>query len=168
MKKFNFIFIVFALFLGFASAKAQENVTPEKKPDSARPNLLRELNLTADQIQQIRNINQANRSLLIEAQRRHREAIRLLDEAVYNENLNENSVAEKLKNLEAAQSQLSKIKTNTELSIRKVLTSEQLVKFRELREQLRMRKEMFNRREDRRIKPIRESRPLQKNRRFSN
>jgi Spy/CpxP family protein refolding chaperone len=144
MRKFRFFSLIIALFVfGFTAAetKAQEEMPPDDRPpmeqqqqQRRRPNLLQELNLSREQIQQIRRINQARRPLMQEAQRRFRQANRALDEAIYADSPNEADIQARMKEVQMAQAEVIKIRTTSELAIRKVLTPEQLVKFRELRE----------------------------------
>ncbi|HEX8735311.1 MAG TPA: Spy/CpxP family protein refolding chaperone [Pyrinomonadaceae bacterium] len=141
MRKFRLFSLIITLFVfGFAvgAAKAQDEMPPEdprppmgQKP---RPNLLQELNLSREQIQQIRRINQARRPLMQEAQMRFRQANRALDEAIYADSPNEADIQARMKDVQLAQAEVIKIRTQSEYAIRKVLTPEQLVKFRELRE----------------------------------
>jgi Spy/CpxP family protein refolding chaperone len=142
MRKLRFFSLIITLFaFGFAIAesKAQDEMPPDdQRPpmerQRRRPNLLQELNLSREQIQQIRRINQARRPLMQEAQMRFRQANRALDEAIYADSPNEADVQARMKEVQLAQAEVIKIRITSELAIRKVLTPEQLVKFRELRE----------------------------------
>ena len=125
-----------ALFV--VPAIAQNGPPPEGPPDrqaadDGRPNLIKELALTPEQAQQIRRMNQARRPLMEDAGRRLREANRALDMAVYADTLNEEDVAAKLKEFQLAQAEVARLRFRGELELRKVLTPEQLTKFRELR-----------------------------------
>ncbi|HEX8250789.1 MAG TPA: periplasmic heavy metal sensor [Pyrinomonadaceae bacterium] len=142
MRKFRLFSLIITLFVfGFIAAetKAQEEMPPDDRPpmerrQRPRPKLLEELGLSREQIQQIRRINQARRPLMQEAQRRFREANRALDAAIYADSPNDADVQARMKEVQAAQAEIIKIRTTSEIAIRKVLTPEQLVKFRELRE----------------------------------
>ena len=142
MRKFRLFSLIITLFVfGFAAAetKAQDEMPPDEqqptqKRQRPRPNLLQELGLSREQIQRIRRINQARRPLMQEAQRRFREANRALDEAIYADSPNDSDVQARMKDVQLAQAEIIKIRTTSEIAIRKVLTPEQLVKFRELRE----------------------------------
>jgi Spy/CpxP family protein refolding chaperone len=144
MKKINFLSFAFALLVlsfTFPAARAQDE-PPANEPQNGverparRPNLLQELNLTPEQIQQIRRINQLRRPLVQEAQMRLREANRALDEAIYADVPNEFEIQEKMKAAQTAQAEVVKIRAQTEYAVRKVLTPEQLSKFRDLRRRL--------------------------------
>jgi Spy/CpxP family protein refolding chaperone len=147
MKKFKFFSLIFTLLpLGFAisTARAQDEMPPEdddapppierqRPPQNRRPELLRALNLSPRQIQQIRRVNQSQRAARQEAQYRLREANRALDEAIYADAPDENLVRERMKQVQTAQAELIKLRTATEFAIRQILTPEQLAKFRQLR-----------------------------------
>ena len=139
MRTFRLFSLIITLFVfGFAivETKAQDEMAPEdqRPPMARRPNLLQELNLSREQIQQIRRINQARKPLMQEAQMRFRQANRALDEAIYSDSPNEADIQARMKDVQLAQAEVIKIRTQSEYAIRKVLTPEQLVKFRELRE----------------------------------
>jgi len=68
-----------------------------------------------------------------EAQRRMREANRELDMAIYADTVSESLVNTKLKAFQDAQAEITRLRFGNELAIRKILTQEQLVRFREMR-----------------------------------
>lgn len=125
------------MIFSFSAVTAQDEMPPDapnKQADrTRRPNLLQELSLTQDQRQQIRRINAEKRPLVRDAQQRLREANRNLDLAIYADTINEAEIASRLRDVQTAQAELSKIRFTNELAIRKVLTAEQLSKFRALR-----------------------------------
>jgi len=102
-------------------------------PNRVRPNLLRELGLSPEQIQQLRRMRSARRPVEQEARRRFREANRSLNEAIYADSTSDEEVRTRLKEFQLAQAELARTKFTGELADRKVLTPEQLAKFRELR-----------------------------------
>jgi Spy/CpxP family protein refolding chaperone len=143
MKKINFLGLILMcalMFLTFMNIKAQEQ-TPGDNPNQAdRPfKIFEELGLTREQIQQIRRINQERKPVMQQAQRNWRQANRALDLAIYADDSTDDQLKELVKTAQIAQSELLKERTLTEYLIRKVLTPEQLVKFRDLREQIRQR-----------------------------
>ena len=146
------IFTLTAALLFAAPAFAQNDPRPGASPterrmdDNGRPNLLRELGLSQEQVQEIRRMNQARRPLMEEATRRLREANRGLDMAIYADSLNEDDVSARLKEVQLAQAEVAKLRFQGELELRKVLTPEQLSKFRSLREQFGRRREMRQKR----------------------
>jgi Spy/CpxP family protein refolding chaperone len=104
----------------------------EAGPD-AQVNLLQELSLSPDQVKQLREMNRERKPKMEAAQTRMREANRSLDQAVYSDALDENEVATRLKEFQDAQADVARIRFNSEVSLRKILTPEQLVRFRDVR-----------------------------------
>lgn len=98
-----------------------------------RPDLMQELGLSADQLQQLRRINRERKPLMDQAAQRLREANHTLDSAIYADNVDENEVQLRLKEFHAAQAEVARLRFMGELEVRRVLTPEQLVKFRDLR-----------------------------------
>lgn len=144
MKKLNFLTLIFAgliLTVSFSAAKAQEQ---EQSPNDAarrgnfnqsrRPNLLAELDLSPEQISRIRRINAEKRAILREAQMKMRDANHNLDKAIYADVADETEIQSKLKDAQIAQAEVSKIRSMIEYAVRKVLTPDQLIKFREIRQ----------------------------------
>lgn len=142
MKKINILSFIFTLLLtvsAFLTVSAQEPAQDENQnPQQVnRPfRLLQELGLSREQIQQIRRINQERRPVMQEAARRWRQASRDLDIAIYADDSTEEQIKQLLKTAQLAQADLLKERSLTEYLIRRVLTPEQLVKFRNLRQQL--------------------------------
>lgn len=128
---------------------------PNGPPNGQRPPdrgaLFRELGLSQEQFQQLRRLNQARKPIMDAAHHRLNEANRLVDEAIYSDTLNEQVIQERLKEAQAAQADMVRLRFTNELEIRKILTPEQLVKFRDLREKFeRMRENIKDRIDDRR------------------
>jgi Spy/CpxP family protein refolding chaperone len=173
MNKFNlfsFLLVCLLSLLSFSTARAQEEMPPVDAPQkefnrpAPRPNLLRELGLTPEQIQQIKQLNSDRKPLMMDAQRRVREATRNLDRAIYADALNETEIAARLKDLQNAQAEIARLRSSDELKVRKILTPEQLVKFRELRQRFAGARENFgNRRNNQTDNPNRNA----PNRRFN-
>lgn len=143
MLKFKFLFLMVAgllICVNFSQINAQdetafdEAATNQKLNNSRRQSVLRDLNLSPVQAQQIRRINQEGRISLVEAQARLRAANKNLDAAIYADNLNMADVQTKIKDLQSAQSEVIKLRATKELAIRKILDSPQLSKFREARQ----------------------------------
>jgi Spy/CpxP family protein refolding chaperone len=141
MKKYNYATLIlaglFIIVFSFSTVQAQEEMEADAPKQNInqkpRPNLLAELDLSQNQIQQIRRINQESKLSRREAQLRVREAQKALDQAIYADAANEVEIQTKLKNLQLAQAEIVKLRSTTEFAVRKVLTPEQLVKFREIR-----------------------------------
>lgn len=150
------------LFLVAASAGASAQVAAEAgtSPDGERPNLIAALDLTPEQLEQIRRVNAGRRPVLRAAQLRLREASRDLDAAIYSDTPSDADVELRLKEFQAAQRELAGLRFAGEYAVRKILTPEQLVRFRELRRSFAERKgalRRFDRRMPRRI--LRDARP---------
>ena len=162
MKKFNSPILIFAglmMMFFFSTVRAQEDFSDnaaqkQNLNQQKRPSLLAELNLSPDQVQQIRRINRENQPLLREAQTRLREAKSALDQAIYADNSDETEVRAKLKSVHAAQAEVVKLRSTTEFAVRKVLTPEQLVKFRELRQRFTERTENLPKQQQRRERQL--------------
>lgn len=153
MKKYNYKTLSLAFFL-FAAAGSSvwaqdiiERPNVEQKQNfnqARRPNLLAALDLTADQIREIRRINTEKKTQMRDAQIKVREANRNLDLAIYAENPKEDEIQARLKEAQTAQAEVTKIRAMIEYAVRKVLTTEQLTKFREIRRNFMQQKENLN------------------------
>jgi len=137
-KLLKILFLSILLTVSFSSVKAQEN-TPSDTPNQgqqikARPNLLRELGLTPDQMKAIRRLNAEKKADVQEAQRKAAEARRNLDIAIYSDNADDTEVKTRLEEFQNAQMEVIKIRATVEYEIRKILTPEQVVRFRQLRQ----------------------------------
>jgi len=133
------IFVGLLLTVSFRAVKAQDEIAPTAAPvqdfnKKPRPNLLAELELSPEQIRQIRRLNREKQPLLREAQQRLGEAKQNLDQAIYADTADESDVQSKLKELQIAQAEVFKIRSTTEFAVRKILTVGQLGKFREIRQ----------------------------------
>ena len=134
------IFLSLAVVMILAGPAAAQDGPPVTGGDQMNPkgnprrNLFRQLGLNPAQIRQIGQLNQRRRPVMEAAQLRFREANRRLDEAIYADHLNEAEVQERIKDVQMSQSELIRLRSMSELSIRKVLTPEQLTKFRRMRQ----------------------------------
>ena len=138
-KLFFLVVISLSLTGVVAAQEAAANVKPTETiqgpfNEPPRPNLFDQLGLELSQIQQIRRLNAERRPLMEAAQRRFREVNRALDAAIYADQLDEAEVQERLKEVQLAQTDVAKVRFLSELAIRKILTAEQLVRFRKLRQ----------------------------------
>ncbi len=146
MKMFSFpraFFLVACFTVPAMLASAQDTKTAEPQPDVQQPapnqqdvrgNMLRQLGLSREQIQQIRRMNQERKPQMEEAQRRFREANRALDAAIYADEVNDADVQARLKDVQIAQAEIQRLRFMNELAVRRILTPDQLVRFRELRD----------------------------------
>ena len=131
--------VIFTVF-GFSVASAQDgkaadaSPTPDTKQAQQRPELLRQLGLTQDQVVRIRRLNMARKPQMDAAQDRLKNATMSLDKAIYTDTLDEADVAAKIKEVQQAQAEVQRLRFMGEIAVRKILSPEQLVRFRELRE----------------------------------
>jgi Spy/CpxP family protein refolding chaperone len=148
-------FIIFSLILSFIAfgaftASAQESEGPPPNEQQRPPNrmdLLRELGLQPQQIRQIRQLNVGIRERRMSAQKALREVTGALDDAIYADTIDEAVVAQRLSNVQSAQAEIAKINFENEIAVRRILTPEQLVRFREIRSAVEQRvRENFQRR----------------------
>ena len=136
MRKAISLIPLFLLLAGSAFAqngKVSAQPSPQSEQQDRRGSLLREIGLSPDQMLQLRKLNMERRPLVEAAQRRLREANRLLDDAIYADDLNENEIQSRLQEAQHAQAELFRIRSTSELAIRRILTPDQLVRFRDLR-----------------------------------
>ncbi len=139
-KHYPFLALIFVVFLllvsgtAFAQDSPGDNFVRETRDQGIRQNFLRELGLNREQIQQIRLLNSKRAPLMQEAQKNVREANRNLDQAIYSDSIDENLIQLRLQEVQKAQGEVFKIRAMSEFEVRKILTPEQLTKFRELRD----------------------------------
>lgn len=146
--------------------EAQQQSDPGQAPgarEERRNDPLRALNLTLDQLQQIRAIRIENREEWRAVRQRQAEAFRALDEAVYSDNVNEALIEERARELGAAQAAVARMRALTELRIRRVLTPEQLNTLRAMRQQARATQQQRRPRQENRAG----ARPLQERERLN-
>lgn len=144
MFKYNYLktlIVAVVILLAAVAGRAQDTkpvtaaVSQEGGQGPQRPQLFRQLGLTRDQIEKIKRLNIDRKPLMEAAQARVREASRLLDQGIYADELDETAIAGKVKDVIAAQAEVQKLRYMNELGVRKILSPEQLVRFRQLREQ---------------------------------
>src|SRR5690606_16555984 len=107
------IFLLAVLLAGASDADAQRSAQGRRGGDVG---LLRQLDLSPEQIKQIREINREIAPRRIEARQRLQAANRVLDASIYSDALDEAQVAVNLKNFQNAQAALSAINFETELN----------------------------------------------------
>lgn len=141
-----FFFLLLIIFSPAQVFAQGEPETPQAQIDARRPNrdgdLVRQLNLSPEQIEKIRAIREGNRELRRQIGQRIRAARVALDRAIYVENADETVVEQRARELAEAQSAQVRLQALAELSVRRILTPEQLQTFRNLR----LRAERRNRR----------------------
>jgi Spy/CpxP family protein refolding chaperone len=152
-RRMFFLFIVLFLFASVGAAQDQRQADiarpasdgPPARGQGERPNLLRELGLSREQLQQMRKMNIERKPQMEAAQRSLRDSIAALDAAIYADTVNEETVAARIKDFQAAQAEIARIRFNSELTVRQILTPEQLIKFRELRKRFEEERSMRRR-----------------------
>lgn len=151
----TYIAILFSLAIVFAFTTVSFSQGPPPPSDVVRHDpseaqrggqgmqelLRRQLGLSQDQLTRLREINRQGRPQMQEANRALRDANRELDLAIYADEINEALIAERVARFQQAQAKVAELRFKGELEIRKLLTPEQLVKFRELRERAEKRRE---------------------------
>jgi Spy/CpxP family protein refolding chaperone len=140
-----------------AFAQEEDGPPPDARPGDRPPNrdegdLIRRLNLTPEQIKQIREIRESNAEEWRTARQRMMRAQFALDEAIYADNVDEADIEARARDLASAQAAVARLRAMTELRIRRVLTAEQLNMLRQLRQEARE-KQRQQRREVRRDNP---------------
>ena len=146
---FNAAGLLLTLLLFPAAARAQvQDARPDEPQEGlARPqrprrdgaNLLMRLNLTPEQLTRLREIRRESEQQARAFSRRVNAARRALDEAIYADEVNETLVEDRARELSQAQAALVRLRAQTELRVRRVLTAEQLQSFRDLRQRARLR-----------------------------
>ncbi len=155
---FRLILLMISLLAFSAAAGAQDNPPPpegERMPppgaqgpprqEDERGEILRELNLSQDQFRAIRKLLGDNMPKVREAQQEFRAAQEALDDTIYADTVDETVVQNLARRASEAQGTLMKLRIANEFAIRRVLTPEQVTKFRELRKQQLLRKMMQER-----------------------
>jgi Spy/CpxP family protein refolding chaperone len=137
---------------GFIQAKAQ-SPTPspvqsgqgQASQTTQIPNLQAELNLTPEQIQKWRAINLELREQQQAANQRLREARRALAEAVESPTPNEELIKQRAHEVSEAQATIIQLQSLKEARILQVLTPEQRVKLKEIRQEIRQQNQALRR-----------------------
>ncbi|HEY0377093.1 MAG TPA: Spy/CpxP family protein refolding chaperone [Pyrinomonadaceae bacterium] len=117
------------------SASAQTpDETPEAEQSGQESNWRTQLNLTPEQVREIRAIRRANRLQLQAVRQRLRDSLAALDQAIYSDGASEAVVEQRAREVAEAQAAQVHLRAMTELSIRRVLTPAQLDTFRTIRQ----------------------------------
>jgi Spy/CpxP family protein refolding chaperone len=141
--KFPLSSVFFALTLFVAGAVGQQGDMPGEAgprppqmggPRDIRANMLRRLGLNNEQISSLRKMNAERQPKMEAAQKRLQEASRKLDDVIYADAFSQETYDARLREVQDAQIEITRLRFEGELAIRKVLTGEQLVRFRTMRE----------------------------------
>jgi Spy/CpxP family protein refolding chaperone len=122
-----------AAMLPVAGQSAQQ---PAIAPESQQGgDLIRQLNLTPEQREQIRSIRQGNQAERVAVNQRLRETNQALEEALDSDTPDEAIVEQRVRDVAAAQTSAMRIRILTEIKVRRVLTAEQRTILRSLQRQ---------------------------------
>jgi Spy/CpxP family protein refolding chaperone len=106
------------------------------RKDGHRFSLLRQLNLTNEQKQEIHRIRKASAENWRNTDNERKRAQIALDEAIYADTVDQNLVEQRARELGRLKGEVTRMQAMIELQIRKVLTTEQLNIMRNLRKQI--------------------------------
>jgi Spy/CpxP family protein refolding chaperone len=139
MKLYAVTGLALLLLFAFSPARVCAQEEPPQGQTEARGreegggDLLRQLNLTPEQIEKLRAIREGNREQRRVIGQRIRAARVALDRAIYTENADDAVVEQRARELAEAQAAQVRLQAMTELNVRRILTPEQLETFRALR-----------------------------------
>jgi Spy/CpxP family protein refolding chaperone len=122
---------------GVASVAGQTAQQPAAAPEPQQGggDLIRQLNLTPEQVEQIRSIRENNKSERIAIKDHLDAASRALEEALNAETPDEAIVEERVREVASAQASAMRMRILTEIRIRRVLTPEQRKLLRSLQQE---------------------------------
>ena len=143
---------VILVFAWCVFAFGQDGQPQNPPPNDERPNILAQLGLSQEQVRAFRKANQEHRPLMDAAQKRLREANRDLDIAIYSDTVSEEVFQVKLRAFQEAQGEVTRLRFQNELTIRKLLTPEQLNLFREIRRRFAAARDFMQQRQQQRRK----------------
>lgn len=132
--------LLFCLSLA-ADAQINQQLTEDEKAIADQPDradVMQELDLSRQQLNQIRLINQQFRPPLRQSNQRLQAANQALDEAIYSGQANETLIQSRLRDAQEAHAEWIRNRTKLESEISKILNPNQLARFRQLRRQSRM------------------------------
>ena len=128
-----------ALLSSATLAAGQQNPgdSPQNQSSQMGPqgDPIRQLNLTAEQVEKIRAIREQNKDERFALNQRLRRAQLALDDAIQADNSSEALIEQRAHELADAQAAATRMRAITEIRIRRVLTPERLTKLRALRQQ---------------------------------
>lgn len=129
--------IGFPAAAGSVSGQTVQQTATAPEPQQGAGDLIRQLNLTPEQREQIRSIREDKQAERATANQRLREANRLLEEALDSDGPDEAVIEQRVRDLVTAQATTMRIRILTEIRIRRVLTAEQRNLLRSLQRQAR-------------------------------
>ncbi|MGB8508579.1 MAG: Spy/CpxP family protein refolding chaperone [Pyrinomonadaceae bacterium] len=137
-----------------AASPSRETTTAQARPASndAAASLLMQLNLKPEQIEQMKEIRRQSAPEAAALIRRRNQARRALDEALYSDALDESLIGQRAGEVAEAQAAVVRLEAQTQLRVRRVLTTEQVQMFRGLRQRAQ-RRQRIERRLERGVNP---------------
>jgi Spy/CpxP family protein refolding chaperone len=148
---FAFALLAFCVPAARAQDPAPQQREEEMPPPQTTPapneavGLLMQLNLSPEQVGQMREIQRQSAPEARALNRRLNIARRALDEAIYADSLDEALIGQRAREVSEAQTALVALRARTELRVRRVLTPAQLQTFRGLRQEARRNQRMQRR-----------------------
>ncbi len=126
--------LIALLLIGGTMLRVQGQDPPAEGPERREaPDLLGRLRLTPDQLQQIRQIQREMKDERATAGQRLRESNRALEDALDTGSLDEQVIEQRIQAVNAAQNAQLRLRIQTEMRIRRVLTPDQLATLKEIR-----------------------------------
>ena len=127
--------LTFVLSSCAVSAWAQQNQVGPQQTQTTQGggDPIRQLNLTAEQVEKVRAIREQNKDERFLINQRVRQAQRALDDVIDADNPSEALIEQRARELGEAQAAATRMRAITEARIRRVMTPEQLLKLRMLR-----------------------------------
>ncbi|MCO6512380.1 MAG: periplasmic heavy metal sensor [Aridibacter famidurans] len=144
-----FVLVTGAFAFGQDDPPGNDFVANETDRPERADILRRELQLSPEQMRKIRFLNAEMRPRMRDAQLAFRIARRDLDEAIYADELNEEELRLKMRAVNEAQAEVNRLRAFSEVAVRKILSPEQLVRFRQLRQRFARQGERGVRKTDR-------------------
>ena len=148
------VVMIVGLTMVYANASASPQQTDAQSPTNVQ-DPIGQLNLSPEQREKIRAIREQLRDERAAINQRLRETNKALEEALDADNPNESQLENLMRDVAAAQAAAMRLRILNEVRIRRVLTTEQLVTWRRLRQEARLerridgmrrRREAFNER----------------------
>jgi protein CpxP len=122
---------------GYGQTAPQQPTAPETQQGGGGGDLIRQLNLTPEQREQIRSIREHNREERAAITARVADSNRALEEALNSDNPDDAVVEMRLRDVAVAQASAMRMRILTEVRIRRVLTVEQRNILRSLQKEAR-------------------------------
>ena len=132
-KFFQLTFLLGVILAASGLGYSQEPPAVQQSPDS-----IEQLRLSPEQRQRIRAIREQTKTDRIAVNQRLRESNIALEQALDSDNLDENLVEQRIREVNAAQGAQLRMRIQNEVQIRRVLNPEQIATWRLLRQRTRV------------------------------